>query len=246
MENFTVSLAKLSERVNMEVVYTPRELSEINVEIAEVNRPGLFLAGYYEYFDNLRLQIMGLAEMNFLSVQTPDRRYEALDHLFGAMPPAVIVSRSDELTPFPEMVELAQKYKVALLRSNETTCVLMGSLISTLNLALAPRITRHGVLVEVYGEGILILGDSGIGKSELAIELVKRGHRLVADDAVELRKVSNRQIMGTAPENIRHFIELRGIGIVNVARVYGVGAVKVNETVDLVVQLEAWDPTKNY
>ena len=116
MENFTISLAKLSERVNMEVVYTPRELNQINVEIAEVNRPGLFLAGYYEYFDNLRLQIMGLAEMNFLSVQTPERRYEALDHLFGQMPPAVIVSRSDELTPFPEMVELAQKYKVALLR----------------------------------------------------------------------------------------------------------------------------------
>ena len=168
MENFTISLAKLSERVNMEVVYTPCELSRINVEIAEVNRPGLFLAGYYEYFDNLRLQIMGLAEMNFLSVQTPERRYEALDHLFGQMPPAVIVSRSDELTPFPEMVELAQKYKVALLRSNEATCVLMGSLLSVLNMELAPRITRHGVLVEVYGEGILIVGDSGIGKSELA------------------------------------------------------------------------------
>ena len=144
------------------------------------------------------------------------------------------------------MLELAQKYKVALLRSNEATCVLMGSLLSVLNMELAPRITRHGVLVEVYGEGILILGDSGIGKSELAIELVKRGHRLVADDAVELRKVSNRQIMGTAPENIRHFIELRGVGIVNVARVYGVGAVKVTETVDFVVQLEAWDPSKNY
>ena len=111
---------------------------------------------------------------------------------------------------------------------------------------LAPRITRHGVLVEVYGEGILLLGDSGIGKSELAIELVKRGHRLVADDAVELRKVSNRQIMGTAPENIRHFIELRGVGIINVSRVYGAGAVKVTETVDLVVQLEPWDPKKNY
>ena len=134
MENFTISLAKLSERVNMEVVYTPCELSRINVEIAEVNRPGLFLAGYYEYFDNLRLQIMGLAEMNFLSVQTPERRYEALDHLFGQMPPAVIVSRSDELTPFPEMVELARKYKVALLRSNEATCVLMGSLLSVLNM----------------------------------------------------------------------------------------------------------------
>ena len=232
MENFTISLAKLSERVNMEVVYTPRELNQINVEIAEVNRPGLFLAGYYEYFDNLRLQIMGLAEMNFLSVQTPERRYEALDHLFGQMPPAVIVSRSDELTPFPEMVELAH--------------VLMGSLLSVLNMELAPRITRHGVLVEVYGEGILIVGDSGIGKSELAIELVKRGHRLVADDAVELRKVSNRQIMGTAPENIRHFIELRGVGIINVSRVYGAGAVKVTETVDFVVQLEPWDPQKNY
>ena len=246
MENFTISLAKLSERINMEVVYTPRELSEIHVEIAEVNRPGLFLAGYYEYFDNLRLQIMGLAEMNFLSVQTAERRYEALDQRFGAMPPAVIVSRSDELTPFPEMIELARKYKVALLRSNEASGVLMGNLLSVLNMELAPRITRHGVLVEVYGEGILLLGDSGIGKSELAIELVKRGHRLVADDAVELRKVSNRQIMGTAPENIRHFIELRGVGLINVSRVYGAGAVKVSETVDLVVELAPWDPRKNY
>ena len=144
------------------------------------------------------------------------------------------------------MLELAQQHKVALLRSNEMTCTLMGSLISVLNLELAPRITRHGVLVEVYGEGVLIMGESGIGKSEAALELIRRGHRLVTDDVVELRKVSNRQIMGTAPENIRHFIELRGIGIVNVARVFGVGAVKVSESLDLVVQLEAWDPTKNY
>ena len=246
MANFAVSLKKLTERVSVEVVYTPKDLDKIRVEIAEVNRPGLFLTGYYEYFDNLRLQIMGLAEMNFLSGLSPEKRYEALDKLFGQRPPAVIVGRSEELEPFPEMLELARKHRVALLRSNETTCTLMGSLISVLNLELAPRITRHGVLVEVYGEGILILGDSGIGKSELAIELVKRGHRLVADDAVELRKVSNRQIMGTAPENIRHFIELRGIGIVNVARVFGVGAVKVSESLDLIVQLEAWDPTKNY
>ena len=246
MANFAVSLKKLTERVSVEVVYTPKDLDKIRVEIAEVNRPGLFLTGYYEYFDNLRLQIMGLAEMNFLSGLSPEKRYEALDKLFGQRPPAVIVGRSEELEPFPEMLELARKHRVALLRSNETTCTLMGSLISVLNLELAPRITRHGVLVEVYGEGILILGDSGIGKSELAIELVKRGHRLVADDAVELRKVSNRQIMGTAPETIRHFIELRGIGIVNVARVFGVGAVKVSESLDLIVQLEAWDPTKNY
>ena len=244
MGTFNVSLKTLTDRVSMEVVYTPRALDEISVEIAEVNRPGLFLAGYYDYFDKLRLQIMGLAEMNFLSGLTAEKRYEALEQLFRQQPPAVIVCRSEELAPFPEMQELAQKHAVALLRSNETTCTLMGSLISVLNLELAPRITRHGVLVEVYGEGILILGDSGIGKSELAIELVKRGHRLVADDAVELRKVSNRQIMGTAPENIRHFIELRGIGIVNVARVFGVGAVKLSESLDLVVQLEAWDPTR--
>ena len=227
MGTFNVSLKTLTERVSLEVVYTPKELDQINVEIAEVNRPGLFLAGYYDYFDKLRLQIMGLAEMNFLSGLSAEKRYEALEQLFRQQPPAVIVGRSEELEPFPEMLELAKKHSVALLRSNETTCTLMGSLISVLNLELAPRITRHGVLVEVYGEGILILGDSGIGKSELAIELVK-------------------QIMGTAPENIRHFIELRGIGIVNVARVFGVGAVKLSESLDLVVQLEAWDPTKNY
>ena len=247
MGNFTVSLKKLTEKVSMEVVYEPpQKLENISVEIAEVNRPGLFLAGYYDYFDKLRLQIMGLAEINFLAGLPEDKRRERLDRLFCQQPPAVIVCRSEELQPLPEMLELAQKHSVALLRSNETTCTLMGSLISVLNLELAPSITRHGVLVEVYGEGILILGDSGIGKSELAIELVKRGHRLVADDAVELRKVSNRQIMGTAPENIRHFIELRGIGIVNVARIFGVGAVKVSESLDLVVQLEPWDPTKNY
>ena len=246
MGNFTVSLKKLTEKVSMDVVYTPQDLENISVEIAEVNRPGLFLAGYYDYFDKLRLQIMGLAEMNFLAGLPEEKRRERLDQLFRQQPPAVIVGRSEELEPFPEMLELAKKHGVALLRSNETTCTLMGSLISVLNLELAPRITRHGVLVEVYGEGILILGDSGIGKSELAIELVKRGHRLVADDAVELRKVSNRQIMGTAPENIRHFIELRGIGIVNVARIFGVGAVKVSESLDLVVQLEKWVDGKFY
>ena len=191
MGNFAVSLKRLVEKVSLEVIYTPCDLDKISVEIAEVNRPGLFLAGYYDYFDKLRLQIMGLAEMNFLSGLTAEKRYEALEQLFRQQPPAVIVCRSEELAPFPEMQELAQKHAVALLRSNETTCTLMGSLISVLNLELAPRITRHGVLVEVYGEGILILGDSGVGKSETAIELVKRGHRLIADDAVELRKVSN-------------------------------------------------------
>ena len=246
MANFNVSLKKLTEKVSLDVVYTPKGLEEINVEIAEVNRPGLFLAGYYDYFDKLRLQILGLAEMNFLSGLSAEKRYERLDQLFGQQPPAVIVCRSEELEPFPEMLELAQKHGVALLRSNEMTCTLMGSLISVLNLELAPRITRHGVLVEVYGEGILILGDSGVGKSETAIELVKRGHRLIADDAVELRKVSSSKIMGMAPENIRHFIELRGIGIINVARLFGIGAVKNSVEVEMVIELEAWDRTKNY
>ena len=246
MGTFNVSLKTLTERVSLEVVYTPKELDQINVEIAEVNRPGLFLAGYYDYFDKLRLQIMGLAEMNFLSGLSAEKRYEALEQLFRQQPPAVIVGRSEELEPFPEMLELAKKHSVALLRSNETTCTLMGSLISVLNLELAPRITRHGVLVEVYGEGILILGDSGVGKSETAIELVKRGHRLIADDAVELRKVSSSKIMGMAPENIRHFIELRGIGIINVARLFGIGAVKNSVEVEMVIELEAWDRTKNY
>lgn len=245
MANFNVSLKKLTEKVSLDVVYTPKGLEEINVEIAEVNRPGLFLAGYYDYFDKLRLQILGLAEMNFLSGLSAEKRYERLDQLFGQQPPAVIVCRSEELEPFPEMLELAQKHGVALLRSNEMTCTLMGSLISVLNLELAPRITRHGVLVEVYGEGILILGDSGIGKSELAIELVKRGHRLVADDAVEIRRVSD-SLYGTAPELIRHYIEIRGIGVIDVQQLFGMGSVQFDTELDLVVQLEKWVDGKFY
>lgn len=240
MGTFNVSLKTLTDRVSMEVVYTPRALDEISVEIAEVNRPGLFLAGYYDYFDKLRLQIMGLAEMNFLSGLTAEKRYEALEQLFRQQPPAVIVCRSEELEPFPEMQELAQKHAVALLRSNETTCTLMGSLISVLNLELAPRITRHGVLVEVYGEGVLLLGESGVGKSETAIELVKRGHRLIADDAVEIKRNVTDRLVGTAPELIRHYIELRGIGVIDVCRLFGMSAVKDEAEIDMVINLEQW------
>ena len=232
MGNFAVSLKRLVEKVSLEVIYTPCDLDKISVEIAEVNRPGLFLAGYYDYFDKLRLQIMGLAEMNFLAGLTPEKRRERLDQLFRQQPPAVILCRNEELEPFPEMQELAKQHGVALLRSNETTCTMMGSLISMLNLELAPRITRHGVLVEVYGEGILILGDSGIGKSETAIELVKRGHRLVADDAVDIRRVSN-QLIGKAPELIRHYIELRGIGLVDLQQLFGMSAVKLESLAPL-------------
>lgn len=246
MGTFNVSLKTLTERVSLEVVYTPKELDQINVEIAEVNRPGLFLAGYYDYFDKLRLQIMGLAEMNFLSGLSAEKRYEALEQLFRQQPPAVIVGRSEELEPFPEMLELAKKHSVALLRSNETTCTLMGSLISVLNLELAPRITRHGVLVEVYGEGVLLLGESGVGKSETAIELVKRGHRLVADDAVEIKRVGVKRLVGSAPELIRHYIELRGIGVVDVQQLFGMSAVREDQDIDLVVNLEQWNDNTMY
>ena len=244
MSEFSVSLAKLAEEANLTTAYTPCELDKIQVTATEVYRPGILLAGYYENFDNKRIQIIGLTEMSYLDELSTSLRNTHLEKLFSFQPPAVVLTRG--MRPMSEMMQYAKQYGVPLLMSTEMTSALMGQLITTLNTELAPRITRHGVLVEVYGEGILILGDSGVGKSETAIELVKRGHRLVADDAVELRKVSNRQIMGTAPENIRHFIELRGIGIINVARVYGVGAVKLSESLDLVVQLEAWDPTKNY
>lgn len=244
MSEFSVSLAKLAEQANLSIAYTPRDLNEIMVTATEVYRPGIMLAGYYQYFDNSRIQILGLTEMSYLSELSENLRRIHLEKLFSFVPPAIILTR--DLQPTSEMMEFSKKYGVPLLLSSEMTSALMGALITTLNTELAPRITRHGVLVEVYGEGILILGDSGVGKSETAIELVKRGHRLIADDAVELRRVSSRKVMGWAPENIRHFIELRGIGIINVARLFGIGSVKSSVEVEMVVELEPWDRTKNY
>ena len=244
MEQFFVSLDKLARESHLTVAYTPKDLDQFKVYTAEVYRPGIMLAGYYQYFDRTRIQIIGLTELSYLNELDPEIRRTHLEKLFSFQPPAVILTRGFE--PLPEMMEFAQKYGVPLLQSAEMTSPLMSSLIQALSTELAPRITRHGVLVEVYGEGILILGDSGVGKSETAIELVKRGHRLIADDAVELRKVSSSKIMGMAPENIRHFIELRGIGIINVARLFGIGAVKNSVEVEMVIELEAWDRTKNY
>ena len=244
MSEFSVSLAKLAEEANLTIAYTPCELEKIQVTATEVYRPGILLAGYYENFDSKRIQIIGLTEMSYLDELTTTLRNTHLEKLFSFQPPAVVLSRG--MQPLSEMMQYGKKYGVPILMSTEMTSALMGQLITTLNTELAPRITRHGVLVEVYGEGILILGDSGVGKSETAIELVKRGHRLIADDAVELRRVSYRKILGTAPANIRHFIELRGIGIINVARLFGIGAVKNSVEVEMVIELEAWDRTKNY
>lgn len=244
MAQFSVSLDKLLQQLPMEVVYSPTELKNISIVTADVNRPGLLLTGYDEYFDPTRIQIFGNAEIGYLATLSESERRSHLHTLFSTKIPALVITRN--LDVFDEILEFAGQYEVPVFRTAENTSALMSMLISILSVELAQRITRHGVLVEVYGEGILILGESGVGKSETAVELVKRGHRLIADDAVELRRVSNRTILGTAPENIRHFIELRGVGIINVARVFGSGAVKMSEKVDLIVHLEQWDRSKNY
>lgn len=244
MSEFSVSLAKLAEEANLTIAYTPCELDKIQVTATEVYRPGILLAGYYENFDSKRIQIIGLTEMSYLEELSTSLRNTHLEKLFSFQPPAVILTRG--MQPLSEMMQFAKQYGVPLLMSTEMTSALMGMLITTLNKELAPRITRHGVLVEVYGEGILILGDSGVGKSETAIELVKRGHRLIADDAVEIKRVSDRTLVGCAPEIIRHFIELRGIGIVDVRRIFGMGAIKETERVDMIINLEQWVEGKMY
>ncbi len=241
---FTVALSKLIKELKLERIYLPRDASEILVTSSDVNRPGLYLAGFYDFFDNVRIQLMGKAECGYLETLCEGSRAQILDDFFAQKPPALIITRGLDVTD--EMLKFAKKYEVPILRTEESTSNFMSGLIAILSVDLAPRITRHGVLVEVYGEGILLLGESGVGKSETAIELVNRGHRLIADDAVEIRRVSNRTLVGSAPENIRHFVELRGIGIINARRIFGMGAIKVTEKIDMVIQLEHWNSEKVY
>ena len=241
---FHVKLSKLIKEFHLETLYIPCDPSEILIQSSDVNRPGLNLAGFFEYFDNLRIQIIGKAESAYLDSICEDAIAYNMDMFFSQKPPAVVITRGLEVKDI--MMKYAKRYEVPILRTNETTSTFMSSLNALLNVELAPRITRHGVLVEVYGEGILLLGESGVGKSETAIELVKRGHRLIADDAVEIRRVSNRTLVGSSPENIRHFVELRGIGIINARRIFGMGSVKVTEKIDMIIQLELWDQNKVY
>lgn len=244
MQTYSVTLESLIRELHLNPLYLPRNASELHVSTAEINRPALLLTGFTTYYDNRRIQLIGKVEMSYLSTLSEQERRSALELLFSTHPTAVVISRG--LKPHPETREFAERYEVPLLGSSETSSNFMSAAISYLNDELAPRITRHGVFVEVYGEGVLILGESGVGKSETAIELLKRGHRLIADDAVELRRVSNKRITGTSPANIRHFIELRGIGVINVRRIFGMGAIKMSENVDLIVQLEQWEPNTNY
>ncbi len=241
---YTVTLKEIIDEFNLESIYLPADAVKLLVSETEINRPGLQLVGFYEYFNNERIQIVGKAEFAYLATLDESARKEHLEMLFAQHVPAIIITR--ELPYFPEMTELAEQHEVPLLRAKDSTSAFMSALIAYLNLHLAPRITRHGVLMEVCGEGMLILGESGVGKSETAVELIKRGHRLVADDAVEIRKVSNISLVGSSPENIRHFLELRGIGIVNARRLFGMGSVKVTEKIDMIVELEPWDNEKVY
>ena len=241
--NFSVSLDKIINEFSLESVFMPSAAEDIRISSADVNRPGLQLAGFFEFFDNARLQILGKTEMEFLTHVDSDGT-DSLEKLVALKPAGIIITRSLEIPE--QMKAFCEQYAVPLMRTDDATSSFMSGLISFLNVELAPRITRHGVLVEVYGEGLLIIGESGVGKSETAIELVKRGHRLIADDAVEIRKVSNKTLVGTSPENIRHFIELRGIGIINARRIFGMGAVKQTEKIDMVINMEPWDSEKIY
>ena len=243
-KQYTVTLEKVIKELALEAIYMPENAAERTVGSAEINRPGLALSGYFEYFDNSRIQVLGRSEFGFLEGLSDEQVGEILDALVSQKPPMIVVARKLEVPA--QLTAACQKHDVPLLHSADTTSGLMAAMISFLNVQLAPRITRHGVLVEAYGEGILLVGDSGVGKSETAIELVKRGHRLIADDAVEIRRVSSKTLVGSAPENIRHFIELRGIGIVNARRIFGMGSVKVTEKIDMVIQLEPWNNEKVY
>ncbi len=243
MENkHTISLRKLISEFSFEEIYMPEE--EVLISNPDVSRPGLALSGYFELFDETRIEVIGRVEHAYLSGLSGEVRKKIVDALLSRKPPALLVSTNLDI--FPELLDSARANNVPLLRTKERTSSILAALIASLNVHLAPRITRHGVLIEVYGEGLLLLGDSGVGKSETAIELIKRGHRLIADDAVEIRRVSAKTLVGQAPEIIRHYVELRGIGIVDIRRLFGMGAIKNTERIDLVIKLEPWVQGKMY
>lgn len=241
---YYVEMHQLINEFHLETVYGPEDYLDRRISSLAVNRPALPLTGYYEYFDNSRIQVIGRVEAQYLRSIGQEARAQSLDALCAQNIPALVLANGEEV--LPEYLTAAQAHQVPLLLTGEQTEPFIAALTASLNVSLGQRITMHGVLVEVYGEGILLLGDSGIGKSETAIELVKRGHRLVADDAVDIKRVSAKSLVGSAPEMIRYFVELRGIGIVDVRRLFGVGAVKPTEKVDLIIHLRKWEDGRPY
>lgn len=241
---YKVNLTQLAREFAFEEVNIPDGVEDIFVRRSDMSRPGLPLAGFYTNFERERIQLLGNMEYAYLTALSPSERFASIDSFLQHHIIALVITSNLEI--FPEIIELAKKYNTPVYRTVHETSAIMAALIASLNISLAERVTRHGVLVEVYGEGILILGDSGIGKSETAIELVKRGHRLIADDAVEIKKVSSRTLVGSAPEIIKHYIELRGIGIIDVRRIFGMGSVKDTEKIDLITNFEIWEQGKIY
>ncbi len=238
-ELYSIPLARLVEEFQLQFIYKASDFDSVRLTVEDVSRPGIQLAGFFDYFERLRLQVLGKVEMGYISKLPEQECREIFDRLFSYRFPALLIAR--DLQPHPVIVEMAQKYDVTLLSTSEPTSNMVSAIITYLRDALAPRITRHGVLMEVYGEGILLVGESGMGKSEAAIELLKRGHRLIADDAVEIRKISKDTLIGSAPAVIRNFVELRGIGIINVAQLFGMGAVKEQNEINLVVDIVPWN-----
>lgn len=246
MGKYTVALSKIIAAEGYTEVYLPRPAEEIIISSNEVNRPGLIIARYDRNFTPERIEFVGNSEYMYLSDLNEKTRSESIERLMAERPAAVVFSCMVDDNIISAFVPHAKTYEVPLLKTQDHTSIATSSLVSFLNVELAERETRHGVLVEVSGEGVLITGESGVGKSESVIELIKRGNRLVADDAVEIRRVSKKSLVGSAPDNIRHFIELRGVGIVDARSLFGMGAVKMTNRIDLVVELEDWDETKMY
>ena len=244
IETYSVSLTTVVKEFDLEVAFAATDYEHIQLTVPDVARPGLQLAGYYDHFEPMRLQTLGNAEISYLSKLTSAQRTSIYDRLFSYKFPALVLSRNG--IPTPECLEMAKKHNVTLLRSQNPTGTLISSVTSYLNSALAPRISRHGVLVEIYGEGVLITGESGLGKSETAIELLKRGHRLIADDGVEIKRISSSCLMGTASPLLQDYVELRGIGILNVSKLFGMGAVKQENEINLVVNIVRWNPQEVY
>ncbi|HLR34907.1 MAG TPA: HPr(Ser) kinase/phosphatase [Tissierellales bacterium] len=239
----SILLEDIIKELNLEIIHESSNIGDIKITKSEVNRPGLQIIGYFEYFAYKRLQIIGNVEWYFIHSLSQEERSKRIEEMLSYPLPAIIFARG--LDVFPEVIKYGIQNDITILRSNLSTTKLINKIINYLDIALAPEITIHGVLVEVYGMGILLTGDSGVGKSETALELIKRGHRLVADDAVEIKRVDDK-LQGISPELVRHFMEIRGIGIIDIERLYGVGAVKAWEFIDLVIELEFWDEKKEY
>ena len=244
MTNYEVSVLELANTFGLTNLTKDIDIDQKKIIHAKINRPALQIAGFFDFFDAERLQIMGMVEYTYLERMSEEYRTKSFKRLLSDKIPCIVMCR--DLMPFPEMLRLAEEAGVPILLCTETTTDFIGEVIRWLKVMLAPRVTLHGVLVDVYGEGILITGESGIGKSEMALELIKRGHRLVADDAVEIKKVSNQTLIGNCPEILRFFIEVRGIGIIDVSKMFGIQAIKETQNIDLVIKLEMWDNKKEY